>query len=83
MWRDSNGFKQIGPSPYLQRRLEEYRKSVENEELKEHRLKEEFIKRACGLLEDIDFEMTYIDGEGLFNKEKFITDFRKAMENDI
>lgn len=80
MWRDSNGFKHNGPSPYQQRKLEEYRKFVENEELKENKIKEGFIKRACEWLEDIDFEMTYIDGEGFFNKEEFITDLRKAME---
>lgn len=80
MWRDSNGFKHNSPSPYQQRKLEEYRKSVENEKLKENKIKEGFIKRACNLLEDIDFEMNYIDSEGLFNKEQFINDFRKAME---
>ena len=46
MWRDSNGFKHNGPSPYQQRKLEEYRKSVENEELKENKIKEGFIKRT-------------------------------------
>lgn len=38
------------------------------------------IVRICEWLEDIDFEMTYIDGEGLFNKEQFIEDFRKVMK---
>ena len=38
------------------------------------------IARGCEWIEDIDFEMTYIDGEGLFDKEQFINDFRKAME---
>ena len=38
------------------------------------------IDKACKWIEDIDFEMTYIDGGGFFNKEKFITDLRKAME---
>lgn len=42
--------------------------------------KKRFIDKVCKRIEDIDFEMTYIDGEGFFNKEKFITDLRKAME---
>lgn len=38
------------------------------------------LARCCEWIEDVDFEMTYIDSEGLFNKEQFINDFRKAME---
>lgn len=38
------------------------------------------IARVCEWFEDVDFEMTYIDSEGLFDKEQFINDFRKAME---
>ena len=38
------------------------------------------IEKACEWYEDVDFEMTYIDSEGLFNKEQFINDFRKAMK---
>lgn len=38
------------------------------------------IDKVCKWIEDIDFEMTYIDGEGFFNKEEFIKNFCKAME---
>lgn len=42
------------------------------------RTKKEMIDKFCEWLEDVDFETTYIDSEGLFNKEQFINDFRKA-----
>ena len=38
------------------------------------------MARVCEWVEDVDFEMTYIDSEGLFGKEQFINDLRKAME---
>ena len=38
------------------------------------------VDKACEWFEDVDFEMNYIDSEGLFDKEQFINDFRKAME---
>lgn len=41
------------------------------------------IESACEWLDNIDFEMEYHysdDGYTFFNKEKFINDFRKAME---
>jgi hypothetical protein len=41
------------------------------------------IEKACELLEDIDYVMQYQyseDGCTFFNKDKFIKDFRKAME---
>ena len=44
------------------------------------RTKKEVIGKFCEWLEDVDFEMSYIDSEGLFDKERFINDFRKAME---
>lgn len=43
--------------------------------------KEKLIAEACRWLEDIDFEMTYIDGDGFFDKEKFIIDITKTMED--
>ena len=44
------------------------------------RTKKEVINKFCEWLEDVDFETTYIDSEGLFDKEQFINDSRKAME---
>ena len=44
------------------------------------RTKKEVINKFCEWFEDVDFEMTYIDSEGLFDKEQFINDSRKAME---
>ena len=41
------------------------------------------IDKACEWFENVDFEMTYIDSEGLFDKEQFINDFRKAMEEEL
>ena len=67
----------------------EYREKIEQleidlfEKFKKARQedKEKLIAEACRWLEDIDFEMTYIDGDGLFDKEKFIIDITKAMED--
>lgn len=42
------------------------------------RTKKEVIDKLCEWFEDVDFETTYIDSEGLFDKEQFINDFRKA-----
>lgn len=38
------------------------------------------IDKVCELLENIDFDMTYWNSEDGFNKEQFIKDFRKAIE---
>ena len=46
-------------------------------------LQEHIIDKACEWLEDIDYVMQYQyseDGCTFFNKDKFIIDFRKAME---
>ena len=43
--------------------------------------KQKLIAEACRWLEDVDFEMTYIDGDGFFDTEKFIIDITKAMED--
>lgn len=67
----------------------EYREKIEQLEIKYFELfkkarqedKEKLIAEACRWLEDIDFEMTYIDGDGLFDKEKFIIDITKVMED--
>ena len=44
---------------------------------------ETMMKKMCKWLETIDFEMEYMnssDGYTFFDKEKFIEDFRKTME---
>ena len=41
------------------------------------------LAKCCEWFENVDFEMTYIDSEGLFDKEQFINDFRKAMEEEL
>ena len=44
---------------------------------------ETMIDKICKWLKTIDFEMEYMysdDGYTFFNKEKFINDFRKTME---
>lgn len=38
------------------------------------------IDKACEWLSDIDFDMEYWNFEDGFFKEKFIKDFKKAME---
>lgn len=46
-------------------------------------LYEKYFDKTCEWLEDINFEREYQysnDGYTFFNKEKFINDFRKAME---
>ena len=43
--------------------------------------KHSIVDVACDWFADLDFEMEYLDGEGLFDKEKFIKDFRKKMIN--
>ena len=46
--------------------------------------KKELINKACEWMECIDFEMEYQytdnDGYSFFDADKFIEDFRKAME---
>lgn len=43
-------------------------------------LQKAFIEKACEWLSDIDFDMEYWNFENGFSKEKFIEDFKKAME---
>lgn len=38
------------------------------------------IERVEKILEDIDFEQRYLDGENLFDKELFIEELKQAMK---
>ena len=38
------------------------------------------IDKVCEWIENTDFEMTYIDGEGFFDKEKFIKELLKVIK---
>jgi hypothetical protein len=51
----------------------------ETQELKIDVAKFEMIKNALNWFDNIDFEQTYIDGEGMFCKELFMNDFKKEM----
>lgn len=47
---------------------------------------EKYFDKTCEWLEDINFEKMYQyseDGYTFFDKEKFINDFRKAMEDKV
>ena len=37
------------------------------------------LEKIYGILDEIDFEQSYLDSENLFDKEKFIDNLKKAM----
>lgn len=38
------------------------------------------LEKIYGILEEIDFEQSYLDSENLFDKETFINDLKQAMK---
>lgn len=38
------------------------------------------LEKIYGILDEIDFEQSYLDSENLFDKEKFIDDLKQAMK---
>ena len=82
MWRDENGFKHNEPSPYEQRKIEEYRSQMTFEE----KYKEK-VEEACRWLNDFlyaDFDNGIIKVHPLAYKSKkeIFDDFREMMQID-
>lgn len=82
MWRDGNGFKHNGPSPYEQRKLKELRSQMTIEE----KYKEK-VEDACRWLNTflyLDPDTGYIRVHPLAYKSKkeIIDDFREIMQID-
>lgn len=82
MWRDENGFKHNGPSPYEQRKFKELRSKM----IIEEKYKEK-VEKACRWLDNflyLDNNTGYIRVHPLAYKTKkeIIDDFRKLMKQD-
>ena len=82
MWRDENGFKHNGPSPYVQKKIEEYRSRMTFEE----KYKEK-IEEACRWLNnflylDIDNGIIRVNPLAYKTKEEIFKDFREMMQLD-
>lgn len=80
MWRDSNGFRHNGPSPYEQRKLKEYRSQMTFEE----KYKEK-IEDVCGwlntfLYSDTENGIIRVHPLAYKSKKEIIDDFRKLMK---
>lgn len=82
MWFDESGFKHNGPSPYVQRKLKEYRSQMTIEE----RYKEK-MEVACRWLDfllysDLDTGIIRVHPLAYKTKKEIIDDFRKMMKLD-
>ena len=82
MWRDENGFKHNGPSPYVQRKIEEYRSQMTFEEKYKER-----IEDACRWLNNLLYLDSNTGNIRVLNpdykyKKEIIDDFREMMQLD-
>lgn len=82
MWRDENGFKHNGPSPYVQRKIEEYRSQMTFKEKYKER-----IEDACRWLNNLLYLDSNTGNIRVLNpdykyKKEIIDDFRKMMRLD-
>ena len=82
MWFDESGFKHNGPSPYVQRKIEEHRSQMTFEE----KYKEK-VEDACRWLNNL-LTLDYNNGNirvlspDYKYKKEIIEDFRKMMLMD-
>lgn len=80
MWRDENGFKHNGPSPYEQRKIEELRSQMTFEEKYKER-----VEDACRwlnnlLYSDTDNGIIRVHPLAYEYKKDIIADFREMMK---
>lgn len=82
MWRDENGFKHNGPSPYEQRKIEECRSQMTFEE--KYKEKEEDGCKWLDILlySDADNEIIRVHPLAYKTKKEIIDDFRRMMQQD-
>jgi hypothetical protein len=82
MWRDENGFKHNGPSPYEQRKLAKLRSMMTIEE--KYKEKVEDVCRWLNNLLYLDTNTGNIRilNPDYHNKKEIIEEFRKMMQLD-
>lgn len=78
MWFDENGFKHNGPSPYVQRRLAEFRSKMTLEEKYQEKIEEACRWLDCFLYSDTG--NIIVHPLAYKSKKEIIDDFRKMMQ---
>ena len=82
MWRDENGFKHNGPSPYVQRKIKEQRSQMTFEEKYKEKV-EDMCRWLNNLLySDIDNRIIRVHPLTYKSKKDIIDDFRELMNLD-
>ncbi len=83
MWRDKNGFKHNGPTPYLRRKLDKLRSGMSDEE----RYKEKVDEVCAWLNNRIVYNHTTKKTEfntlGYTSKTEILDDLRKMLQFDF
>ena len=82
MWRDENGFKHNGPSPYVQRKLEELRSQMTLEEKYKEKVEEACSWLNTFLYSDTDNKIIRVHPLAYKTKKEIIEDFREMMQID-
>jgi hypothetical protein len=82
MWRDENGFKHNGPSPYVQRKIEEQRSQMTFEEKYKEKVEDACRWLNTFLYSDLDNGIIRVHPLAYKTKEEIFKDFREMMQID-
>lgn len=82
MWRDECGFKHNGPSPYVQRKLAEFRSRMTIEEKYKEKVEDACRWLNTILYSDPNTENIRVHPLAYKSKKEIIDDFRKKMKLD-
>jgi hypothetical protein len=80
MWFDESGIKHNGPSPYVQRKIEEQRSQMTFEEKYKEKVEEACRWLNTFLYSDTDNKIIRVHPLAYKSKEEIIDDFRKRMQ---
>ena len=80
MGRDENGFKHNGPSPYEQRKIEEYRSQMTFEEKYKEKVEDACRWLNLFLYSDTDNGIIRVHPLTYKTKKDIIDDFREMMQ---
>ena len=82
MWRDENGFRHNGPSPYIERKLKELRFQMTIEEKYQERIEDACRWLNTFLYSDTDNGIIRVHPLAYKTKKEIIEDFREMMQID-
>ena len=83
MWRDENGFKHNGPSPYVQRKIEEQRSQMTFEEKYKEKIEEACRWLNNFLYSDSDNEIIRVHPLAYKTKKEIINNCKETYGDEI